>query len=434
MPLNLYRRHSRTRGNCLAGFEPEFRSYEADELRRGWKKCHCPIYADGTLAGKFKRQNTKKILWPEAKAVANAWDAAGRWSDDPSAPAAPVPSPSPESRQTTIERAVGAFLAEHAETSAPNTQKKYAIIMKKLKAHSAAKGYVMIDQWGPIDVREFRSSWQVSSATAAKNMSTVKSFFEFALSNEWIARNPARLVKNPRGRASTEARNEDRTPFSDDELKRMFEACETQYGKRPIRWARKTHHHPAEAGLTANYKYKWTGQDLADFISISVYTGLRISDVTTFHGDRLLPNGECHIRTTKTGRKVYTWIPEWLQERIRVRAADFGPLIFGTHTTKDINVITDVWRRKLKKLWDLCGPWPEKPSPHRFRHTFARILLQRPNVTVRDVAELLGDTEEIVRKHYAAWVSERQERLTNVLKEAFSEKPKPKLLVLPSKK
>jgi hypothetical protein len=58
MPLNLYRRHSRTRGNCLAGFEPESRSYESDELRRGWKKCHCPIYADGTLAGKFKRQNT----------------------------------------------------------------------------------------------------------------------------------------------------------------------------------------------------------------------------------------------------------------------------------------------------------------------------------------------------------------------------------------
>ena len=253
MPLNLYRRHSRTRGNCLAGFEPDFRSYETDELRRGWKKCHCPIYADGTLAGKFKRQNTKKISWPEAKAVASAWEAAGRWSDDSGrlgAPAPPVlvPAPAPESRHTTIERAVGAFLAEHQESSAPNTQKKYAIIMKKLKAHSAEKGYVMIDQWGPIDIREFRSSWQVSSATAAKNMSTIESLFEFALSNEWIARNPARLVKNPRGRTSTDARNEDRSPFSDDELKRMFEACETQYGKRPIRWARKTHHHQAKPG------------------------------------------------------------------------------------------------------------------------------------------------------------------------------------------
>jgi hypothetical protein len=54
-----------------------------------------------------------------------------------------------------------------------------------------------------------------------------------------------------------------------------------------------------------------------------------------------------------------------------------------------------------------------------------------PNVTVRDVAELLGDTEDMVRRHYAAWVTERQERLTNVLKEAFSEKPTPKFVEAP---
>lgn len=45
MPLNLYRRHFRTPGKCTAGYEPDFRNYETDELRRGWKKCHCPIYA-----------------------------------------------------------------------------------------------------------------------------------------------------------------------------------------------------------------------------------------------------------------------------------------------------------------------------------------------------------------------------------------------------
>jgi integrase len=145
-----------------------------------------------------------------------------------------------------------------------------------------------------------------------------------------------------------------------------------------------------------------------------------------FHSSRLLHSGECHIRTTKNGKKVYTWIPEWLQKRIRIRATDQGPLIFGEYRTTDINVITDLWRRKLNKLWALCGPWPEPPMPHRFRHTFARILLERANIPVRDVAELLGDTEEMVRKHYAAWVPERQARLTKVLKDAFADKPKPK--------
>jgi integrase len=126
-----------------------------------------------------------------------------------------------------------------------------------------------------------------------------------------------------------------------------------------------------------------------------------------------------------------------LQERIRARARKFGPLIFGEHTTESMDVITDVWRRKLKKLWSLCeGPdfkWKEKPTPHRFRHTFARILLQRPGVTVRDVAELLGDTEDMVRRHYAAWVPERQERLTAALKAAFAEKPKPKVVEFPKR-
>jgi hypothetical protein len=43
---------------------------------------------------------------------------------------------------------------------------------------------------------------------------------------------------------------------------------------------------------------------------------------------------------------------------------------------------------------------------------------------------LLGNTEEIVRKHYAAWVPERQARLTKILQEAFEAKPKPKLVAL----
>jgi hypothetical protein len=54
-------------------------------------------------------------------------------------------------------------------------------------------------------------------------------------------------------------------------------------------------------------------------------------------------------------------------------------------------------------------------------------------VTVRDVAELLGDTEDMVRKHYAAWVPERQERLTAVLKSAFSVTPKPNVVQFPKK-
>jgi len=89
--------------------------------------------------------------------------------------------------------------------------------------------------------------------------------------------------------------------------------------------------------------------------------------------------------------------------------------------------------KELNVVWEACGPWKVKPTPHRFRHTFARILLQKPGVTVRDVAELLGNTEEMVMKRYSAWVPERQARLTKILKEAFDDKPKPKLIAIPNR-
>jgi integrase len=428
MALTLYRRH---RKECEGGHAEDSRSGEFDEGRRGWKRCGCLIHVSGTLGGQFSRKQTGKANWEEEKAVAAVWESARSWDGRTKIEESAAPSPDPEApERLTIERAIQAFTAEFEEYAAPNTQKKYRLRLKKLKVFSQSKGYVLLEQWGPIDVREFRSSWLVSPQTAAKNMSIVKAFFEFCLSNEWTPRNPARLVKNRRGRDAADRRSEQKLPFSDEELRRMYEACETKYGKQEIKWSRVIHHRRVE-GQYARYNQKWTGQDVADFISVSVYTGLRISDVSTFHIDRLQPTGEIQVRTTKAGTHVYTWVPEWLQERIRARAREVGPCIFGDHATGDMNVVTDVWRRKLNKLWTLCGPWREKPTPHRFRHTFARILLQRPGVTVRDVAELLGNTEQMVRKHYAAWIPERQERLTAVLKAAFGEKPKPNVIEMP---
>jgi integrase len=425
MTLKMYRRH---RTKCESGHAEDARSGEFEEGRRGWKKCACLIHVSGTLGGKFYRRDTGKVDWDEARAVVAVWEAAKSW-EGPAQIAEPVPlDPVPDGR-ITIERAIAAFTAEFQGNSV-STQKNYRLLLGKLKKYSDHKGFVMLDQWGPVDVREFRASWGVGPGTSAKDLSTVKSFFEFCVSNDWLPKNPARLVKNQRGRDAGDRRNEQKLPFTDDELQKMYDACETKYGKQEVKWSRVIHHHQAEGEYT-RYNRKWTGQDLADFISVSVYTGLRISDVSTFHADRMKPTGEIHIRTTKSGTHVYTWVPEWLQERIRARAREHGPLIFGEHQTKDMNVVTDVWRRKLIKLWALCGPWKEKPTPHRFRHSFARVLLERPGVTVRDVAELLGNTEQMVRKHYSAWIPERQERLTAVLKAAFSTKPKPNVIEIP---
>ena len=421
MALSLYRRHRR---ECKAGHPEQLISSEFDERKKGWKRCECPIVLAGTLQRKFKRVTTGQWEWDAARLIAAQREAAGGWSEE-AAPAQASATIAGAEDRISLERGIQAFLSERQETLSPNTYRKNSYVLNALRDYSLSKGYVLIAQWTPIDVREFRTSWGVAPNTATKYMEIVKSFFGFAVANKWLFESPAKLIKGARGKAANNQR--ERIPFSDEELQRMYDACAHRYGKTAIKWSRDVHHRPAKNEL-AHYRYKWSGEDLADFISVSTYTGLRISDVATFHIDRLLKNGECHIRTTKTGRKVYTWIPEWLQKRIRARVRKHGALIFGAHQTTNINVMTDLWRRKLNRLWDLCGPWNPTPHPHRFRHTFARILLQKPGVTVRDVAELLGDTEDMVLRHYGAWVPERQERLSRILREAFAQKPKPKIV------
>jgi len=339
-PDTYYRRH---RQNCKGRHPHNDRSTEYDERKKGWARCECPIFASGTLQGAFRRQNTGEWEWPKAQAIGAHWEAAARWDGTPIVP--PSPAPLAEPSRTTLERATKAFIAEVEETAAINTQRKYRLQLRKLTKFAESRGFVMVDQWTPIDIREFRASWGVSPQTATKNMSSIKTFFEFCVSSEWLNRNPARTVKRQRTRDAADRRNEQKLPFSEEELKRMYDACEHKYVRQPITWHRTNHGQPAEGTLN-RYNRKWTGQDLSDFISVSVYTGLRISDVAMFHINRMQPTGEIHLRTTKSGAHVYAWVPGWLQERIRERARTVGPYIFGQHQTADINVVTDVWRRK----------------------------------------------------------------------------------------
>jgi integrase len=126
----------------------------------------------------------------------------------------------------------------------------------------------------------------------------------------------------------------------------------------------------------------------------------------------------------KTGKPLYIWINPDLYARLQALAAQLGPTPFITQSLVRERA-SDAWRERLSKIFFAAGPFPEHPVPHRFRHTFVRIQLQR-GVSVDDVAELIGDTPEMVRRHYARWVPERQERLTNIMKAAYEDSLKNK--------
>ena len=56
---------------------------------------------------------------------------------------------------------------------------------------------------------------------------------------------------------------------------------------------------------------------------------------------------------------------------------------------------------------------------HRFRHTLATELLGN-GASFEEVADILGNSPEIVRKHYAKWSPARQSRIDDLMERVHS--------------
>jgi integrase len=394
MFLTLYRRHRRA---CTAGHPEDSQTSETQERKKGFKTCHCYILMSGTLARKFDRRNTKEVEWPRALIKARAQEALGTWVNA----AAVEPKPDTSARMSITEASAAWKNKKLNAALKPSVayKKKIPLLLSRFEAYSKHKGYLWMDQWKPIDVEGFRFTWPHQQATAIATMVLLKEFFRYCLNNEWIVKNPAATYKEAKPKKGDE-QIEDHKPFTEERMEEMLAACKRYGGAR----------------------HTWQGQDVADFINLSVATGLRISDMVMFDINRLLPSGEVRLRCKKNGEWVAIWIEPWLQDRIRERARIHGPRIFGTFATTNMNNLTDNWRKKCNALWELCAPWDEddNPHPHRFRHTFARRILESDRFTIRDLAELLGDTEATVRKYYSQWVPSRQNLLTQKMKEFYA--------------
>jgi integrase/recombinase XerD len=397
--LNLYRRH---REACEGGHAFDSRSGEFEERKRGWKRCACLIFASGTLGRTFSRKCTDTADWLEARRIADEYEKAGSWTGKPTV-VPPLAEPAAEKARVTIADGCQVFITNReAAGLAPATLRKYRTFAKQLGEYADTRGYVMLDQITAADIDLFWANWKLGVRAKGKRLTTLRAFFRFCVNRKWIAESPVSSdIKAPVG--SSKAAN--KAPFTDDELNRIITACDDV----KVEWKNET-------GLGI-----WTGEDLKDLIWLMIYTGFRISDATFFDMKRL-KGEQVFIRATKNGGDVFAYIPDWLRDRLLARAERCGRRPFIVAKSERLETVTNIWRRRIAKAFEAAGPFDEPPTPHRFRHTFARILLQR-GVPVADVADLLGDDEKTVREHYARWVPERQARLTKILKDAFHKKP-----------
>jgi integrase len=215
-----------------------------------------------------------------SEAVVSTWEAAGSWSgpvkpiEQP--PVAPLPADITPSR-INIADAIRAYLANRAGSGiVPATLRKRRTFAKQVGEFAAARGYVMLDQLRSIDVDVFYGNWQLGREDSSHER-----------------------LEAPLGAR----RAANKVPFTDEELHCIIRACDQL---QPIPWSN---------GKTGGV---WTGDDVKDFIWVLVYTGLRISDVGLFNISRLRGN-EPFLRAKKNGGDVFTWIPDWLRDRLHQR-------------------------------------------------------------------------------------------------------------------
>ena len=122
------------------------------------------------------------------------------------------------------------LLKTHAVENAPSLYIDLDLRMGGVALRAAAQDWSSRRE-GRSAVPSLRMSWGVAPNTAIKYTEIAKSFFNYAVANKWIVKSSAKLIKGARGKAASNQRA--RIPFSDEELQRMYDACEHQYGQTP---------------------------------------------------------------------------------------------------------------------------------------------------------------------------------------------------------
>ncbi len=283
----------------------------------------------------------------------------------------------------TIEKAINAFEADAKISVKPPTLKQYKIILGRLKTYSSERGFVFLKQLDVPQVRDFRNSWTTySPRTAGKHIERLKRFFKWCVENRWLQSSPAIPLKSPK------VGDTDVVPFSEEEVEKILKACEAYEGPNK--------------------------QRLLVLTNLMLDAGLAIGDAATMSKNRITKNGHGYsveLRRAKTGTAVACPITNELAGSML--SLD-GETPFWTGKS-DLEDLTKNWRKIYTKIFRAAGV---EGHPHQFRHTCAKRLLVR-GVPTGFVATVLGDSEEIVRKHYSKWIPERQAALETAIRSTW---------------
>jgi len=212
---------------------------------RKYRRCRCPIWADGFVG----RQEVRKALgtrdWDEAQKLIREWEAVGEL------PVAQNEQP------VTVVQATSEFIADaEARNLKDKTVYKYRLLFRQLNEFAQDQGIRFVKEFDPAGLRTFRTGWKDQNLAAQKKLERLRGFFRFSMQNGWISTNPASEIKSPR------VVMRPTLPFSRDEMMRILASI-------------------AERIEEAELPGKANARRLRALVLLLRYSGLRIGDAVS---------------------------------------------------------------------------------------------------------------------------------------------------------
>jgi integrase/recombinase XerC len=244
-----------------------------------------------------------------------------------------------------------------------HTVKSYQRDIKHLTRYCTDKSLLRWADLTQSDIRAHiagRHRQGIGSASLQRELSAIRSFYNFLLKKRLVDSNPAQHVKAPK-----QARKLPKT-LDVDQINGLL-----------------------EAGANSALEIR----DLAMF-ELFYSSGLRLSELAALNlADVDLPDNSLIVRTGKGGKsrilpigsKAVTAINNWLQQRLKNVAVSESALFVSTRGTRlgqrSIELRLEQWCKKKGIA--------EHIHPHMLRHSFAGHLLESSQ-DLRAVQELLG--------------------------------------------
>jgi integrase len=395
-----------------------FRRHRADCSKTGTRSPDCPskpkcsVHFEG-IDGVGVRRKPQALVDPASGSGVRDWNRAIEIIRDMELP---TPVETTQKPQVGMETAIGSFLDFKARRSA-DVQRKARLILGRLKTFMEKRKKLCVSDAAFSDLVAFRAEWSEALTTQRRNQEIIKNFFRFCVKSDYIVKSPAvDLDSIPEGRPKTE-------PFTREEMGRIFSAV----AKLPDEYGRQ-------------------GQPIADqtraFILVMRYTGMSIGDTAKL--EKADVDG-CRIRTyrKKTGEDVFAKVPPFVINALDTAPHDSDQYYFWTGQGK-LHTRTSKWGSRLQRLFvaadvrtvesekkkrsggklkaDAEAVKVSKATPHMFRHTLVRDLLEC-GTPMEEIAELLGNSMKVVEKYYSKWDTRRQARLEKRLEDFWQNDP-----------